>query len=131
MSKRDYYEVLGVSKGAAKDEIKKSYRKVAMQYHPDRNPGDKSAEEKFKEAAEDARGRFGQINPTFETSVTKTLAFAYSIAMLADKTFNEFHPFCYSASLADQDTMYLDQAMKEPDADKFIDAMEKEVADHN
>lgn len=52
MSKRDYYEILGVSKGASADEIKKSYRKVAMQYHPDRNPGDKGAEEKFKEAAE-------------------------------------------------------------------------------
>ena len=52
MSKRDYYEILGVNKGAATDDIKKAYRKVAMQYHPDRNPGDKAAEEKFKEAAE-------------------------------------------------------------------------------
>jgi molecular chaperone DnaJ len=51
-SKRDYYEVLGVEKNASAEEIKKSYRKVAMQYHPDRNPGDKSAEDKFKEAAE-------------------------------------------------------------------------------
>lgn len=52
MSKRDYYEVLGVAKSASADEIKKAYRKVAMQYHPDRNPGDTEAEEKFKEAAE-------------------------------------------------------------------------------
>ncbi len=50
--KRDYYEVLGVAKSATADEIKKSYRKIALQHHPDRNPGDKSAEDKFKEAAE-------------------------------------------------------------------------------
>ena len=51
-SKRDYYEVLGVSRGASTDEIKKSYRKLALQYHPDRNPNNKEAEEKFKEATE-------------------------------------------------------------------------------
>ena len=50
--KRDYYEILGVKKGASQDEIKKAYRKTAMQFHPDRNPGDKAAEDKFKEAAE-------------------------------------------------------------------------------
>jgi molecular chaperone DnaJ len=52
MSKRDYYEILGVTKSSSAEDIKKAYRKVAMQFHPDRNPGDKGAEEKFKEAAE-------------------------------------------------------------------------------
>ena len=52
MAKRDYYEVLGVTKSADADTIKKAYRKVAMQYHPDRNPDNKEAEDKFKEAAE-------------------------------------------------------------------------------
>ena len=69
MEKRDYYEVLGVEKSATADQIKKAYRKQALKYHPDRNPGDKEAEKKFKEAAEayevlsneDKRARYDQF----------------------------------------------------------------------
>jgi molecular chaperone DnaJ len=51
VTKRDYYDVLGVPRSASDSDIKSAYRKLAMKYHPDRNPGDKAAEEKFKEAA--------------------------------------------------------------------------------
>ena len=55
MSKRDYYEVLGVEKSASEDDLKRAYRRLAMKYHPDRNDGDKDAEGKFKEAKEAPR----------------------------------------------------------------------------
>ena len=69
MAKRDYYEVLGVNKNANADEIKRAYKQMAIKYHPDRNPGDKEAEAKFKEAAEaydvlrdpDKRARYDQF----------------------------------------------------------------------
>ena len=77
-NKRDFYEVLGVEKGASAEDIKKAYRKAAMKYHPDRNPGDKTAEEKFKEIGEayevlsddDKRARYDQfghagVDPNF------------------------------------------------------------------
>ena len=68
-TQRDYYEILGVDKGASESEIKKAYRKMAMKYHPDRNKGDKEAEKKFKEASEayevlkdsDKRARYDQF----------------------------------------------------------------------
>ncbi|HYW95040.1 MAG TPA: DnaJ domain-containing protein, partial [Bacteroidales bacterium] len=52
MTKRDYYEVLEITKGSSQEEIKKAYRKMALKYHPDKNPDDHTAEDKFKEAAE-------------------------------------------------------------------------------
>ena len=76
--KRDYYEVLGVDKNASEAEIKRAYRKVAKKYHPDMNPGDKEAEEKFKEAAEAY-----EVNMT--SSVTQPLnRAAVELAALAD-----------------------------------------------
>jgi DnaJ-class molecular chaperone len=69
MTKKDFYEILGVGRDASAEEIKKAYRKLAMQYHPDKNPGNKEAEEKFKEAAEaydvlssaEKKGRYDQF----------------------------------------------------------------------
>lgn len=93
--KRDYYEVLGVSKGASDDEIKKAYRKTALKYHPDRNPGDKEAEEKFKEAAEaydvlsnpDKRARYDQYG---HAGVDGNAGFGGAGGMSMEDIFSQF-----------------------------------------
>lgn len=94
-SKRDYYEILGVAKGASEDEIKKAYRKTALKYHPDRNPGDKEAEEKFKEAAEaydvlsnpDKRARYDQYG---HAGVDNSGGFGGAGGMSMEDIFSQF-----------------------------------------
>ena len=71
--KRDYYEVLGVNKNATENEIKHAYRKLAKKYHPDMNPGDKNAEEKFKEATEAYEVLSDPERPGMTRSVTRHL----------------------------------------------------------
>ena len=72
---RDYYEILGVPKTSSKDEIKKAYRKVAMKFHPDRNPDNKEAEDKFKEAAE-AYSVLSKIASTCRVTLVKETCYS-------------------------------------------------------
>ena len=95
MAKRDYYEVLGISKGASQDEIKKAYRKMAIKYHPDKNPDDKAAEEKFKEAAEayeilgdgDKRARYDRFG---HAGVSGNAGGGFSGGMTMEDIFSQF-----------------------------------------
>jgi len=95
MAKRDYYDILGVSKSATKDEIKKAYRKVAIKFHPDKNPGNPEAEEKFKEAAEayevlgddQKRARYDRYG---HEGVRGTGGFKSSADMSMDDIFSQF-----------------------------------------
>jgi len=89
MAKRDYYEVLGIGKNATKDDIKKAYRKLAVQYHPDKNPGDKSAEEKFKEATE----AYEVLSNEQKRSAYDSYGFAGIEGMAGQHDFSSFQGF--------------------------------------
>ena len=98
MSKRDYYEILGISKSANEDEIKKAYRKLAIKYHPDKNPDDKGAEEKFKEAAEayeilsnpEKRQRYNQFGHAGVGGASQGGGGHYGGGMNMDDIFSQF-----------------------------------------
>ena len=92
MSKRDYYEVLGVGKTASESELKSAYRKLALKYHPDRNPGDKAAEEAFKEAAE----AYGVLADGDKRQIGRHIAAQYdfgSLVCLEARGFMSDHDF--------------------------------------
>lgn len=97
-NKRDYYEVLGVSKTATADEIKKAYRKIAIKYHPDKNPGNKEAEEKFKEAAEaydvlsnaEKRQKYDQYGPSLGPQGFPGGGYSYGGGMSMEDIFSQF-----------------------------------------
>ena len=110
MSKRDYYEVLGCGKGAAEADIKKAYRRLAMKYHPDRNPDDAEAETKFKEAVK------GDSKEAIETKIK---ALSEVSGTLAQRLYEQ------QAAESGEDSA---EAAEQPDADEsVVDAEFEEV----
>ena len=84
MAKRDYYEVLGVDSNAGEADIKKAYRQMAIKYHPDKNPGDKTAEDKFKEAAEAYSILSDAGLVIFSAGTTPLKVFSVAVVAVAD-----------------------------------------------
>ena len=95
---RDFYEILGVDRGASSDELKRAYRKIALKYHPDKNPGDKEAEKTFKEAAEaygvlsdsNKRGQYDQFGHAGVGMGQQGSGFGGGVHMSMDDIFSQF-----------------------------------------
>ena len=135
MAKRDYYEVLGVEKTASVEEIKKAYRKKAIQYHPDKNPGDKQAEENFKEAAEaydvlsdpQKRQRYDQFGHAGVGGASQGGGFGGGMSM--DDIFSQFGDIFGGHTLAviDNQTEQYNLASKAAESKLSVREMEKLV----
>ena len=102
MAKKDYYDILGVNKSSSKDEIKKAYRSTAFKYHPDKNPGDKKAEEKFKEASE-AYGVLSdeqkKYNKSLKIFIQINIGDEEQKSGISKEKLEDFYKFCVNLNL--------------------------------